>query len=89
MTEKQYRLNKWNTRLLEKQYLVKHCLNCTNMICVSLGWGKQELQDCKGRPISHTHSCDVFMPSKQVKDWLRYNPNCKLISISQAMELKE
>ena len=59
------------------------------MVCVNFGWGKQELQDCKGRPISHTHGCDVFMPSKQVKDLLRYNPNYELISINQATELQE
>ena len=75
--------------MTEKRYLVKHCLNCANMVRVSLGWGKQELKDCKGRPISHTYACDVFMPSKQVKDLLRYNPNYELISINQAMELKE
>ena len=75
--------------MTEKRYLVKHCLNCANMICISFGWGKQELQDCKGRPISHTHGCDVFMPSKQVKDWLKYNPNYELISIHKAMELQE
>ena len=74
--------------MTEKRYLVKHCLNCAKMICVSLGWDKQELEDCKGRPISHTHTCDVFMPSKQVKYWLKYNPDYELISINQAMELQ-
>lgn len=75
--------------MTKKRYLVKHCLNCANMVCVSLGWGKQELKDCKGRPISHTHCCDVFMPNKQVKDWLRYNSDYELISIHKAMELME
>ena len=75
--------------MTEKRYLVKHCLNCANMVCVSHGWGKQELQDCKGRPISHTHVCDVFMPSKQVKYLLKYASNYELISINKAMELKE
>lgn len=75
--------------MTEKRYLVKHCLNCANIVCISCGWGKQELQDCKGRPISHTYGCDVFMPSKQVKDWLRFNSNYGLISINELKEFKE
>lgn len=75
--------------MTKKRYLVKRCLNCANMVCICLGWGKQELQDCKGRPISSNYCCDVFMPSKQVKDWLRFNPNYELISINELKELKE
>lgn len=75
--------------MTEKRYLIKHCLNCANMVRVNLGWGKQELQDCKGRSISNMYCCDVFMPNKQVKDWLRFNPSYELISINQAMELQE
>lgn len=73
----------------KQKYFVKHCLNCANMKCISLGWGKQELKDCKDRPISHTHGCDVFMPRKDVKYWLRNYPDIKLISIDEARELKE
>lgn len=75
--------------MTEKKYIVKHCLNCANMVCVSFGWGKQELQDCKGKPADHTYGCDVFMPNKQVKNWLKHHPNYELISIDQAMELRE
>ena len=70
-------------RMTEKRYLVKHCLNCANIVRVNLGWGKQELQDCKGRPASHTHGCDVFMPSKQVRDLLRYDSNYELMELQR------
>ena len=63
---------------MTKKYLKKTCHNCANIQRINYGWGKQEIKDCKGRNLNHQHCCDVFMPSKQVKNWLKYNLDYEL-----------
>lgn len=69
--------------MTEKRYLTKNCFNCANIQRISYGWGKQEIKDCKGRDLNSSKCCDVFMPSKQVKNWLKFNPDYELLSIEE------
>lgn len=75
--------------MTKKRYLAKTCFNCANVQIISYGWGKQEVKDCKGRNLVSGKCCDVFMPSKQVKNWLKFNPDYKLLTVDEIMELEE
>ncbi len=77
--------------MTEKRYLAKTCWNCANVQIISYGWGKQKVEDCKGRDIRTRKGkcCDVFMPSSFVKFWLKHNPDYQLLTVDEIMELVE
>lgn len=61
------------------KYIKRSCILCANVQIMDYGWGKQEIKDCKGRDLNRNHSCDVFTPSKQVKNWLKFNEDYELL----------